>query len=152
MKKTIALLLTLCAVMIPFTAFADGNDYEGTGNSQTAELIGQPNSDSPSTKSVVVPGGTANLTAMSGGQLHWRVTSTLGNILGFEGNIDVYKAGKIVSSQFVSFRLAGTTKTGVVSFKGLKKGSYIAKFKGKGVCTGGIILFSSPAEASFTIR
>ncbi|MDL0302742.1 hypothetical protein E5F43_10635 [Clostridioides difficile] len=107
MKKTIALLLTLCAVMIPFTAFADGNDYEGTGNSQTVELIGQPNSDSPSTKSVVVPGGTANLTAMSGGQLHWRVTSTLGNILGF---------------------------------------------KGKGVCTGGIILFSSPAEASFTIR
>ncbi|WP_262463468.1 hypothetical protein [Clostridioides difficile] len=64
MKKTIALLLTLCAVMIPFAAFADGNDYEGTGNSQTVELIGQPNSDSPSTKSVVVPGGTANLTAM----------------------------------------------------------------------------------------
>ncbi len=117
--------------MIPFTAFADGNDYEGTGNSQTVELIGQPNSDSPSTKSVVVPGGTANLTAMSGGQLSWRVTSTLGNILGFEGNIDVYKAGKIVSSQFVSFRLAGTTKTGVVSFKGLKRVHILLNLKEK---------------------
>lgn len=152
MKKTIALLLTLCAVMLPFTAFADGNDYEGIASSQTVELIGQPNSDSPSAKSVVVPGGTANLTAMSGGQLSWRVTSTLGNILGFEGTIDVYKAGKIVSSKFISFRAAGTTKTGVATFTGLKKGTYMAKFKGKGVCTGGIILFSSPAQASFTIR
>ncbi len=127
--------------MIPFTAFADGNDYEGTGNSQTVELIGQPNSDSPSTKSIVVPGGTANLTAMSGGQLSWRVTSTLGNILGFEGEINVYKAGKIVSSQLVGFRLAGTTKTGVVSFKGLKRVHILLNLKEK-VCVQEVLYYS----------
>ncbi|EQG96018.1 hypothetical protein QKK_1055 [Clostridioides difficile DA00191] len=42
------------------------------------------------------------------------------NILGFEGEINVYKAGKIVSSQLVGFRLAGTTRCS--KFQRAKKG------------------------------